>query len=228
MQGIVIQGPTYYVNEILQIYKDVKNVVWSTWDDEPQENLNMIESSNIVLITSPKPIFPGYLNINLQTLSTIKGINYLESKKIVEILKIRSDIKPIRLNILMSLLKGKPLSLMAICKPDVRPLYYELVYEHSSFDFPVDLVLYGNISNMKNLFNFTTDEIYPIPPESLIMYNLFLNMGVEFNLNYDYLLENNIDFFLQDCLDNNVDFLWLKRNNESLINMHQDKNLYNY
>jgi hypothetical protein len=228
MQGIVIQGPTHYVNEVLDIYKNIKNVVWSTWEDEPKENLDIIEFSNIKLLTSPKPSFPGYLNINLQTLSTIKGIDYLESKKITEILKIRSDIKPIKLEKLMSLLKGKSLSLMAICKPNVRPLYYDLVYKHNSFDFPVDLVLYGNVFNMKNLFNFIINEMYIIPPESLIMYNLFSNIGIEFNLDYNYFLKNNIDFFLQNCLDHDIDFLWLKRNNESLIKMHQDKNLYNY
>jgi hypothetical protein len=37
MQGIVIQGPTTYWDQIIEVYKDVPNVVWSTWDNEPIE-----------------------------------------------------------------------------------------------------------------------------------------------------------------------------------------------
>lgn len=41
MQGIVIQGPTDYCYETIPEYKDIPNVVFSTWDDEPLEKLNI-------------------------------------------------------------------------------------------------------------------------------------------------------------------------------------------
>ena len=32
-QGIVIQGPTNYYKKIIECYKNIPNVVWSTWDE---------------------------------------------------------------------------------------------------------------------------------------------------------------------------------------------------
>jgi hypothetical protein len=43
MQGIVIQGPTNYCKEVVSIYKNIPNVVWSTWEDEPLKNIEFIK-----------------------------------------------------------------------------------------------------------------------------------------------------------------------------------------
>ena len=74
MQGIVIQGPTNLCKEVVSSYKDIPNVVWSTWDDEPQENITFI-SQFMPVVLNKKPDFGGYLNINLQTLSTTLGMS---------------------------------------------------------------------------------------------------------------------------------------------------------
>jgi hypothetical protein len=139
MQGIVIQGSTGYVNEVIDLYEGIPNVVFSTWEDEPKENIQLIKSKGIEVIQSPKPLISRKFNINLQALSTFAGIQYLKSKGVTEILKIRNDLKPNNIKLLLDILKGKSLSFLAICKPNVRPIYYDLVYIHNSFDFPVDL-----------------------------------------------------------------------------------------
>jgi hypothetical protein len=227
MQGIVIQGPTNYYKDITEYYSDIPNVIFSTWDDEPFENINYIKSKNIDVITSPKPLYNGYLNVNYQTFSTFKGIQYLKNKGITEILKVRSDLIPNNIKLLLNLLKNKSLSFLAICKPNVRPLIYELGYIHNSFDFPVDLILYGNINNLEKCFNFQIEEYYPIPPESLIAYNYFINNNLDFKLNYETFIKNNISFFMRDCLENNIKINWLK-NNIDIIKLHSDINLYDY
>ena len=48
MQGIVIQGSTGYVDEVIDLYKDIPNVVFSTWEDEPEENIQLIKSKGIL------------------------------------------------------------------------------------------------------------------------------------------------------------------------------------
>jgi hypothetical protein len=63
MQGIVIQGPTNYCREIIECYENIPNIVFSTWDDEPQENIEYIKSKGVDIIQSTKPTFSGYLNI---------------------------------------------------------------------------------------------------------------------------------------------------------------------
>ena len=227
MQGIVIQGPTNYCKEIIDCYDKIDNVVFSTWDDEPQENINYIKSKNIDVIQSSKPTFPGHLNVNYQTLSTFTGLQYLKDKGITEALKIRGDLQPNNIKLLLEILQSKPLSFLAICKPDVRPLYYELEYTHNSFDFPVDLFLYGNIENMIKCFNFQIEQNLPIPPEALIAYNYFSNSNLEFKLDHNTFISNHISFFMNDCLKNNIEIKWLK-NNLDLIKLHLDKNQYEY
>ena len=49
-QGIVIQGPTEYYKELADYYQQFDYVVWSTWEGEPQKNINYIESKNIEVI----------------------------------------------------------------------------------------------------------------------------------------------------------------------------------
>ena len=228
MQGIVIQGPTNHCKKIIEHYKHIPNIVWSTWDDEPIDNLKYIED-NIPLIINKKSLFPGYLNINLQVLSTFSGIEYLiNNKEVTEILKIRGDIIVSDIDKTLNILKGKPLSFLQMCKPGVRKdIIYDLEYTHFSHDYPADVIIYGNSNIMLNGFNFYIDEFYPIPPESLIAYSLFKQMDIEFILEYNHLISNGITFFMQDCLDNNVDILWLK-NNLNIVEETKNKIYYEY
>lgn len=226
-QGIVIQGSTNYCKEIIDCYVDIPNVVFSTWNDEPQENIDYIKLKNIDVIQSPKPSFAGYLNVNYQVLSTYAGLEYLRTKNVTEVLKIRSDLKLNNIQLLLDILEQKPLTFLAICKPNVRPLYYELEYIHTSFDFPVDLLLYGNIENMIKCFNFQIEQNLLIPPEALIAYSYFSNSDLEFRLDYNTFITNGISFFMNDCLKNNIKIKWLK-NNLDLIELHLDKNQYEY
>ena len=227
MQGIVIQGPTNYYKKIIEHYKHIPNIVWSTWEDEPIDNLKYIEN-HIPLIVNKKPSFPGYLNINLQVLSTFSGIEYLANNNITEILKIRGDIIVSDIDKLLYVLKGKQLSFLQMCKPEIRKdIYYELEYNHTSHDYPADVIIYGHSDNMLNGFNFYVDELHAIPPESLISYSLFNNMGIKFKLDYKYLISKGITFFMQDCLDNNINILWLK-NNLDIVEGTKDKIYYEY
>ena len=227
MQGIVIQGSTGYVENIVDIYVDIPNVVFSTWEGEPEENIQLIKSKGIEVIQTPKPSISGPFNINLQALSTFNGIQYLKNKGVTEVLKIRNDLKPNNIKLLLDMLKGKSLSFLAICKPNVRPMYYELVYIHNSFDFPVDLFLYGTVENLEKCFNFQIEENLNVPPEALIAYNYFTNTGLDFRLDYNTFIKNGISFFMNDCLKNNIQVEWLKTGYE-LIKWHSDTKNYNY
>jgi hypothetical protein len=227
MQGIVIQGPTTYCKQIVEHYKHIKHIVWSTWNDEPVENLEYIKQ-HIPLIVNEKPSFSGYLNVNLQVLSTFKGIEYLKNKEVTEIFKIRGDVIITEIDKMLDLLKGKQLSFLQMCKPETRKdIYYELVYSHFSHDYPADVVIYGSTDILYNGFNFYIDQMYAIPPESLVAYSLLDYMGVEFLLEYNHLINNGVTFFMEDCLANNIDILWLKRNT-SIVNDTKDKNIYEY
>jgi len=224
IQGIVIQGPTNYYKEVAPIYKDISNVVWSTWEDEPTENIEFI-NQYIPVILCQKPDFSGFLNINMQTVSTSKGIDYLKKQGITEILKTRGDIIITNLNIFLEKLKGKEMAFLAIAKEGARTdLYYELVYPHYSHDYPVDLVLYGSVENLNNTFNFTINEHTPIPPEALIAYSFLEGKNKEFKLTYQHFIDNGVYFFLNDCVKNNIELKWIKHNYGNLVEWHNTDN----
>ncbi len=228
MQGIVIQGPTNYYKQVIPCYKDISNVVWSTWVDEPKDNIDYIRDNGIEVILNEKPTIPSYLNVNFQAISTYNGVKYLKDKGVTEVLKIRGDVQVNDLKILLNKLKGKEMAFLAIAKEGIRKdIYYELVYPHYSHDYPVDLVIYGSITNMINSFNFIIEQFTPIPPEALIAYHFLEGLKKEFILTYSHFIKNNVYFYLNDCVENNIKMIWLK-NNFDLVQSHNSKQLYDF
>ena len=227
MQGVIIQGPTNYYKEVLKSYENIPNVVWSTWDNEPLENIEYIKKY-IPVVLNKKPSFSGHLNINMQTISTMGGVNYLKEKGIHEILKVRGDIVITNITKFLSILKGKDIAFLAIAKEGTRKdLYYELVYRHYSHDYPVDLVVYGTTQNIENSFNFMVEENQFIPPEALVLYNFLIGNNLEYKSTYNHLINNGVYFYLNDCIDNKIELNWLKHNND-LVKMHNNKINYEF
>ena len=226
-QGIVIQGPTEYYKELADYYSQFNNVVWATWNDESVIRLNYIRDKGIEVILVEKPEILGYINVNMQVKSSFAGISYLEDK-VDEVLKVRSDTIVTNLDKLLPRLQGKQLSFMATCKTGIRKdLAYDLVYYHDSHDYPADNVVYGKIEDLKLMFDFQIDEMLPIPPEALIAWNYMTNKGIEFKLDYQTMVDGGISFFLQECLDENVEVNWLKKE-VNLVDWYKAKEVYDW
>tara|TARA_R110002049_G_scaffold39454_1_gene121394 strand:+ start:2637 stop:3323 length:687 start_codon:yes stop_codon:yes gene_type:complete len=226
-QGIVIQGPTEYYKEVADHYSQFSNVVWTTWNDESVVRLDYIRNKGIEVVLIEKPKVFGYMNVNMQVKSSFAGISYLEDK-VDEILKVRSDTIVTNLDKLLPRLENRQLAFMATCKTGVRKdLGYELVYYHTSHDYPADNVIYGKIYDLKLMFDFQIDEIIPIPPEALIAWNYMTNKGIEFKLDYQSMVDGGIGFFLQECLDEGVEVNWLKKE-VNLIDWYKDKTVYEW
>jgi len=224
-QGILIQGPTEFYKELTDHYSQFDNVVWSTWNNESVVRLDYITSKGIKVILVEPPKFPGYMNVNMQLRSTYEG---LMAHNVDELLKVRSDTIVTNLDKLLPKLKGKQLSFMATCKEGVRgDLVYDLVYLHTSHDYPADNVIYGNINELKIMFDFQIDELLSIPPEALIAWNYMVNKGIEFKLNYQTMVDNGMSFFLKDCLDEDVEVNWLKRK-VNLVDWYKDTTVYEW
>jgi len=224
-QGILIQGPTEFYKELTDHYSKFDNVVWSTWDNESVVRLDYIKSKGIKVILVTPPKFPGYMNVNLQIRSTYEG---LMAHDVDEVLKVRSDTIVTNLDKLLPRLKGKELSFMATCKEGVRgDLVYDLVYLHTSHDYPADNVIYGKVDELKIMFDFQIDELLSIPPEALITWNYMSSKGIDFKLNYKTMVANGMSFFLQECLDEKVEVNWLKRR-VNLVDWYKDKTVYEW
>jgi hypothetical protein len=204
-QGICIQGPTEYYKELTDYYSQFDNVVWATWNDESVINIDYISSKGIKVILLEKPKFPGYMNVNMQLLSSYEGVNYLYVKGVDEVLKVRSDTVITNLDKLLPRLQGRKLAFMATCKTGVRK----------------------EIDDLRDMFNFQIDEMLQIPPEALITWNYMTTQDMTFHLSYKNMVEQGISFFTQECLDENVEVNWLKRE-VNLVDWYKSKEVYDY
>jgi hypothetical protein len=224
-QGILIQGPTEFYKELADHYSKFDNVVWSTWNNESVTRLDYIKSKGIKVILVQPPKFVGYMNVNMQLRSTYEGIMAHDAD---EILKVRSDTIVTSIDKLLPRLKGQQLSFMATCKEGARKdLVYDLVYFHTSHDYPADNVVYGKREDLKLMFDFQIEELLQIPPEALIAWNYMTNKGMKFKLNYQNMVDNGITFFLKDCLDEKIEVNWLKRK-VNLVDWYKEKSVYEW
>lgn len=93
--AIVVQGPVIteddFTLESLCAYRAYwpnTEVILSTWEGLDHGLRHRIESSGITVVTSPRPLFPGYCNVNLQLTSSRAGIDASHGDFI---LKLRTD-----------------------------------------------------------------------------------------------------------------------------------------
>ena len=168
------------------------------------------------------------MNVNMQLASSYAGVNRLFELGVEEALKVRSDTIVTNLDKLLPRLQGKQLAFAATCKTGVRKdIAYDLVYYHNSHDYPADNVIYGKVEDLLLMFDFQIDEMLAIPPESLITWNYMVSTGMVFHLSYKNMINEGISFFLQDCLDKNVEINWLKRG-VNLVDWYKDKTVYEW
>lgn len=219
MQGITIQGPTTYFKEVADNWSGWPNVVWSTWTNEPQSNIDYIKSKGIDVIQSIPPQIPGDMNVNYQCASTFAGLNYLHRKGCTEVLKIRSDHTVSDIKSLLEILWGRKMAFLAISNAAKRmDITYELEGLHFGHDYPSDNLIYGNINEMMIMFNFQSPESYRIPPEALISWNYMMNTKprIPFDLTYENFIRNGMSFFVGECAVKGIKINWLKKNLEMI------------
>ena len=68
-----------------------------------------------------------------------------------------------------------------------------------------------------------------IPPESLIAYSFLTSKGEEFLLEYEYLKEKNVYFYMKDCIENDIElFLVKEKYRFDLVAIHNSKQYYEF
>lgn len=191
--SIIIQGPTQYYRELIDLYKNADNVLWCTWDDEPLEAIKSIKEVGIYVHLISKPQSTGYWNINFQCKSTLEGL--LKCKEIYDskfYLKIRSDFIVTDVN---QLLKS-----FSIKNEKINFLGWANMLQ----GFFLDYIVFGDFESMEKYWHFKDDENNGHPcPEIFLMNRYFGN---------DCYLEGfKKEYISKLPLLNGIDFYWLSR-----------------
>lgn len=142
--AIVVQGPSLYVEEVKNAWKDFKNnLIFSTWKGSENEY-----DKNDIVIFNDEPQNRGYCNFNLQKISSYYGLLKAKSLGYTHAIKIRSDYIPTNAKKFISILKLDKLNF--------------LLWEYTSFlwlQFPTfngyfaDHIVFGPIDEMIELWD---------------------------------------------------------------------------
>jgi hypothetical protein len=186
---IVIQGQTNFYKEIIKQISPNFHYIWSTWENEPKENLKAIEDS-MELVLSTQPNSAGNANVNYQLLSSFKG---MEKVKTEYAFKTRGDMIIYNFDALLEKImkNNKELSFF----------YYSL--EASQI---ADFFSFGTTKNQLLLWD-GQEEINGQSPEKTIQQNYMKNNGYKESFE-DFI--QRFYFFLPEFGENGIDGVWLK------------------
>lgn len=214
--GIAIQGPTKYYKEISCFYSQFDcHIVFTTWKNEPAENVLYLERSGIHMELIDAPKYNGYLNVNMQSLSSVHGLKYLKDKfNVSSALKIRSDSMIFGLESLWPKIYDCEISWAHIYNPKEDPNWaYNLHGKtHIGMDWTVDYAVFGKIDNLIYLYDWVIDFNLPIPPESLYMMRYLEYKNMDHNFDIEYLKQAGAIFFAKYFVETNSDLYCMKYN----------------
>jgi hypothetical protein len=185
---LVIQGPTTYCREMTEFYKGY-TCIWSTWSNEPIENLNYLrDQENVYVVVNDLPKFSDkdlsdlsehaswtLQRATYQFTSTLKGFEYaLEKFDSFFAIKIRSDF-----------FVDVP-TLIEKCNPNG---FNSLGWHTGSVGYFVDYCFAGQVGLITELMKISLNLKHPSHSENVLTYSLL-----------EKLRHRDVDYFLDRSL----------------------------
>jgi len=185
--GIVIQGPTNNYERVLSNLDQSFSYVWSTWDNEPIENIKEV-AKQVPIILNTTPSFKGYNNINLQCMSSEAGIRAINKPWIV---KVRGDLLWTNQKGVIRMAFEKMIKEDSLCsylnyKPSIHEMHDFVTF--SGLDYALDLWSYRQVGPDFN------------QPEKQLCYNIMKKNGWTYEEMVDKMSFINVDL-VKDSLD---------------------------
>jgi hypothetical protein len=216
---LVIQGHTEFCDQILENVKTTENVIWSTDDDTDPTHLEKIKNSNVRLVTSKKPDFSGYGNVNLQINSTLQGLYLAKELGADYVIKMRSDMVFSDTNKFIDILNlNNKIYFLAYVNnlksgnlPRERRDIDEWISKENlninnleGYNYVLDFINYGPIEKMISFWSYPLEDyILPVPLEHKLLVWDLKNNQKSLDLSFEY-LSKIYGFFLSDLQKNKV------------------------
>jgi|GEM_PF-1714860 len=183
--AIVVQGPSANVDKIKEAYGEY-NLIISTW-----EGSETLYDANDNVIFNKIPEDRGFMNFNLQILSTLKGIEEASNRGYKYVLKIRSDIIPTNFTRFISNLDKNKLNMFS---------WKNHVCYTTCPGYLTDHLMLGTVEDMYTLWDIKDTTWIEVPEIQLTQQYITKLQG-----------KRDIRFFINDLGIEN-DFYWIKRN----------------
>jgi len=225
---LLIQGHTRHCDEVLENVCDVENVIWSTENDAPLHHIGKINDSNVKLLTSPRPPYSGYGNVNIHINSTLKGLEFARSLGATHVIKLRSDLIFTNPKLFIESYEfDDRIHQMAYCKHTdkciplthhygglinwVKEKYSHLIDDTNDYNYIADFANLGPIDEMINFWSLPYENIPVVIPAEfkIVLRYLELKGHKDVKLSYEY-LSSIFGFFMTFCKEIDTPLVSLK------------------
>jgi len=231
--AVIIQGPIGkycdFLIETIKIYKQIfpsSLIIISTWNTESETVLKLLDKMEVVVLLSELPFDYGYGNINLQLISTYKGIKYANENGFKYCIKTRPDCRMYRTNIaayLTGLLDVFPLSDKTgpcgrIIATSVNTCKYKIygITDILLFGYTKDMMLYFDLEDyeeglLKHGFGKYPSIINetPVVAETFLCARYLQNIGIKLDWTLEHWWFCLKDYFCVIDADS-IDLFWYK------------------
>jgi hypothetical protein len=196
--GIVLQGPlynNYCIDQIVEKYSCVKNnCIISTWSNENYSLIQKLKSHGFKVVLDEQPEFTGNHNCNLQTKSSINGINHLF--EFSHILRMRTDLIPNDVIRLIGVLSK-------ISKDKIILLCWIVGFDANYF---ADFFTFGPIDNSKRFWDVQQDKSES--EMSTEQYLCYKYTGIKCPKYLD--INDFFSFSINELYNENIELNWIK------------------
>lgn len=169
--AIVMQGPVDkeedFTLETIKIYRknfDNTKIIVSTWDNEDDNYLKLIQNEGAIVLKNKKPVNPGPLNINMQITSSLCGIKRAEDLGADYVMKTRTDQRIYGVNVkefLINLINTFPVKSGYGQKKRIISTNY-ISFKYTPYLIS-DMTMFGDLSDMKFFWEVNPDERNSFP-----------------------------------------------------------------
>ncbi len=226
---LIIQGHTKHCDKVLENVKNLQNVIWSTDEDSPYNQIEKIKQSNVKLVLNPK-INSGYGNVNFQTSTTISGLKLAKQLGATHAIKTRSDlifsdpqkfISDFNFNDKihhLSYIQHTPICInITVHYPDlpnwIKINYPNLINNICDYNYVTDFCNLGPIDEMIEFWSYPIENYLRIPAEFKLLLRYLKNKNyANVDLTYEW-LSKTFGFFIQ----------YLKETENPMISLKETK-----
>jgi len=165
--AVVVQGPVVrdhdFTLETLLLYSRTfpgATIIFSTWNDISPSVCSQIEGMGINVLKNDRPDYSGFLNINMQIVSSMNGVNRARDMGAEYVLKTRSDQRIYAANVgdfLHGVTEAFPLRLEGyIQKKRIVGVSLDS-FKHRMYGLS-DMLVYGHVDDMVLFWNTPLDS----------------------------------------------------------------------
>jgi hypothetical protein len=194
--GIVITGIICdnYLDEMIRSYENCTHIkIISTWNYVDTKIIEKLKENNFKVIQSDFPNNLSGTSVNYQNYSTYMGIEYSKTFNVTHVIRMRCDMICTNINKYINICENRY---------ELNKMIYLYYLKHDG-GYLIDYTHFGSIEDTLKYINHYQDNNDNRFPEKFRQEQCYGTS--EYNI-----IKENVIFILEEIVDSNIDFLFIK------------------